>query len=158
MSLHCPDCGQDVTDGRRCFDYWWSHQQWPPAPRTATNALDDLPCNQKNEDAMKVIPMPPEIQRLQRHDGGLAETARRHSADCRRQEKAREREASALSDSAPAPAQEEEALPVVFCPVCLTEQVDADGFGVLHCAQCGYCTHPSITGDICGICGNHVKD
>ena len=49
-------------------------------------------------------------------------------------------------------------LPWVRCPACGAEQADADGFGVLHCPTCGYCTHPSITGDRCGLCGRHVPD
>lgn len=42
------------------------------------------------------------------------------------------------------------------CPKCGAAQEDLDGFGVVACSACGYCTHPSRTGDICGICGKKV--
>ena len=61
--------------------------------------------------------------------------------------------------------------PTVTCPKCGREQVDMDGFGFLACIPfnipvsiaekhgvipcCGYCTHPSITDGVCGICGEH---
>lgn len=49
---------------------------------------------------------------------------------------------------------------VAHCPACGLEQEDWDGFGVLTCDACGYCTHPSSTGtdepgvyqcDCCGL-------
>jgi hypothetical protein len=43
-------------------------------------------------------------------------------------------------------------LAEVPCPQCGVLQVDADGFGVLHCKACGFCTHASIDGDRCGLC------
>jgi hypothetical protein len=49
---------------------------------------------------------------------------------------------------------EEEAYPMVACPVCAVEQQDLDGFGVLHCFACGYCSHPSRDGGVCGLCGH----
>lgn len=42
---------------------------------------------------------------------------------------------------------------MIACPRCAAEQEDFDGFGVVHCEACGYCTHPSATGGVCGICG-----
>lgn len=51
----------------------------------------------------------------------------------------------------------------VECPQCGTQQEDLDGFGVLHCDYCGYCTHPSATGTghpddplVCDMCGARV--
>ena len=49
-------------------------------------------------------------------------------------------------------------MPTVACPKCGVEYEDMDGFGVLHCPSCGYCTHPSATGDgkggyVCDLCG-----
>lgn len=32
------------------------------------------------------------------------------------------------------------------CPSCGTEVEDLDGFGVLAHDECGYCSHPSMTG------------
>ncbi len=50
--------------------------------------------------------------------------------------------------------EEEEAEPVmVSCPHCGAEQEDLDGFGVLFCPKCGWCTHASITDGRCGLCG-----
>jgi ssDNA-binding Zn-finger/Zn-ribbon topoisomerase 1 len=46
---------------------------------------------------------------------------------------------------------------MVICPKCGAEQQDLDGFGVLHCPKCGYCSHASVTGDICGLCGQKVS-
>jgi hypothetical protein len=43
---------------------------------------------------------------------------------------------------------------MVACPVCAVEQQDLDGFGVLHCFACGYCSHPSRDGGVCGLCGH----
>lgn len=42
---------------------------------------------------------------------------------------------------------------IVACPKCNAEQEDCDGFGVVFCERCGYCTHSSITGDECDFCG-----
>lgn len=44
------------------------------------------------------------------------------------------------------------------CPKCGAWVEDLDGFGVLahlkpHPTACGYCSHPSRTGGVCGICG-----
>jgi hypothetical protein len=41
---------------------------------------------------------------------------------------------------------------IMKCPNCGAPQEDHDGFGVLSCAVCGYCTHPSLTGGVCDIC------
>lgn len=38
------------------------------------------------------------------------------------------------------------------CPKCGRRQEDLDGFGVLYCRHCGYCTHASVDGDVCGFC------
>ena len=40
-----------------------------------------------------------------------------------------------------------------FCPRCGAGQEDPDGFGVLCCESCDYCVHPSITDDVCDLCG-----
>lgn len=42
------------------------------------------------------------------------------------------------------------------CPKCHVEHEDLDGFGVLYCPDCGYCTHASIDGDRCNLCGESV--
>jgi len=42
--------------------------------------------------------------------------------------------------------------PKTQCPRCEKWVVDMDGFGVLAHEECGYCSHPSRTGDICDIC------
>jgi hypothetical protein len=49
-------------------------------------------------------------------------------------------------------------MPRMTCPKCGEEMADFDGFGVLaHVAPmknaCGYCSHPTLDGDACGICG-----
>lgn len=46
---------------------------------------------------------------------------------------------------------------LVACPECGEAQEDLDGFGVLHCPKCGYCTHASVTGGVCGLCGKRVE-
>jgi hypothetical protein len=46
---------------------------------------------------------------------------------------------------------------MVACAKCGREQEDCDGFGVLYCESCGHCTHASVTGDICGLCGAASK-
>lgn len=38
------------------------------------------------------------------------------------------------------------------CPKCKRANNDFDGFGVLKCDFCDYCTHPSITGSTCDLC------
>ena len=40
-----------------------------------------------------------------------------------------------------------------ICPKCDAEQIDEDGFGVLYCGACGYCTHASVDGGVCSLCG-----
>jgi ribosomal protein L37AE/L43A len=47
---------------------------------------------------------------------------------------------------------EEEDLPIVRCPSCGTTSTDLDGFGLQFCARCGYCKHPSLTGETCDLC------
>jgi hypothetical protein len=59
-------------------------------------------------------------------------------------------------DAAGEPVQAPPKWPQVPCPKCHALQEDRDGFGVLHCAACGYCSHPSRTGGVCGLCG-HVE-
>jgi hypothetical protein len=54
-------------------------------------------------------------------------------------------------------AEEQEEPVIVCCPQCGAEQEDLDGFGVLHCPLCGFCTHISVTGLICGLCGAKVE-
>lgn len=36
-------------------------------------------------------------------------------------------------------------IPESLCPKCLMWQADLDGFGVLKCIHCDYCSHPSAT-------------
>ena len=45
--------------------------------------------------------------------------------------------------------------PMMTCPKCEAQQEDHDGLGVLHCAACGYCDHPSASGSPlrCDLCG-----
>lgn len=43
------------------------------------------------------------------------------------------------------------------CPACKEWQDDYDGFGVLAC-PCGYCSHPSITDGICGLCERRIEN
>ena len=43
--------------------------------------------------------------------------------------------------------------PISYCPRCDKGQPDMDGFGVVYCAQCGFCEHVSYTADICDTCG-----
>lgn len=50
------------------------------------------------------------------------------------------------------------------CPKCGEWEDDEDGFGVLsHIGEgyrkpCGYCSHPSSDGGVCGICGKVDAD
>lgn len=39
------------------------------------------------------------------------------------------------------------------CPRCGDEVEDLDGFGVVAHERCGYCSHASIDGDTCNLCG-----
>lgn len=40
------------------------------------------------------------------------------------------------------------------CPNCgAAQEEDFDGFGFIACRACHYCTHPSLTGGVCDICG-----
>lgn len=43
--------------------------------------------------------------------------------------------------------------PKMECPRCPAVYDDFDGFGVLHCPACGFCSHASVTGGVCGFCG-----
>lgn len=45
---------------------------------------------------------------------------------------------------------------MIECPKCGIKQEDFDGFGVLYCEACGYCTHASVNGTVCTLCGNTV--
>lgn len=44
--------------------------------------------------------------------------------------------------------------PEMTCPKCGRESPDMDGFGLMFCVGCGYCTHASITDDVCNFCGS----
>ena len=46
--------------------------------------------------------------------------------------------------------------PTMTCPKCGGEMEDFDGIGVLAHLECGYCTHPSLDGNVCGICQKTV--
>lgn len=54
---------------------------------------------------------------------------------------------------------DDEDMPTMTCPQCKREEPDFDGFGMLAHTKpayehgCGYCTHPSCDGGVCGICG-----
>lgn len=50
----------------------------------------------------------------------------------------------------------EDEIVIIECPRCGAEQEDFDGFGVVHCEDCGYCTHPAATDNICEICGEDI--
>jgi len=52
---------------------------------------------------------------------------------------------------------EEIVYPTVVCPKCSNETTDYDGFGFVACAKCGYCTHPSSSDGVCGICGQTLE-
>jgi ribosomal protein L37AE/L43A len=47
--------------------------------------------------------------------------------------------------------------PKMYCPECNAEYDDFDGFGILYCEKCGYCSHASVTGDICQFCKKNIK-
>jgi ribosomal protein L37AE/L43A len=51
-------------------------------------------------------------------------------------------------------------MPTMICPQCHIETIDYDGFGVLHCDNCGYCTHAAQSGDPlkCDVCGEVMGD
>jgi hypothetical protein len=42
---------------------------------------------------------------------------------------------------------------IAYCPRCLAAVVDSDGLGVPCHKPCGYCTHPSMDGTTCQVCG-----
>jgi hypothetical protein len=44
--------------------------------------------------------------------------------------------------------------PTMECPRCGDVTEDLDGFGPLICDRCGWCSHPSSTGDVCDACGH----
>ena len=46
-------------------------------------------------------------------------------------------------------------LPSAQCPKCKEWLADYDGMGVLYHDECGYCSHASITDDVCQFCGNY---
>ncbi len=46
----------------------------------------------------------------------------------------------------------ENGLPESICPRCKAPQDDPDGFGVLGCDKCDFCTHPSASGGVCDVC------
>lgn len=48
--------------------------------------------------------------------------------------------------------------PAATRPECHHEQTDYDGFGLLYCEHCGYCTHPSQSGDpmTCDLCHQEI--
>jgi hypothetical protein len=47
--------------------------------------------------------------------------------------------------------------PRALCPECGDDTEDLDGFGFVACTVCGYCTHPSRTDGVCGICGDKAE-
>lgn len=53
-------------------------------------------------------------------------------------------------------------VPQSMCPKCRTWQDDFDGFGVLKCQHCDYCSHPSADKQEnglwrCGVCERLVE-
>lgn len=63
-----------------------------------------------------------------------------------------------LAVAAPAPSDD---YPTYTCPRCDRVRVDMDGFGLLACPDCGYCTHTSSSSDasgnmVCDLCGQVV--
>lgn len=55
-------------------------------------------------------------------------------------------------------------MPKTQCPQCLAWVEDFDGFGVLahlprdHADGCGYCSHPAIDDDVCGVCEATIRE
>jgi hypothetical protein len=47
--------------------------------------------------------------------------------------------------------------PETECPKCGYWQPDYDGFGVMLCVKCAWCSHASIVGDECQLCGLAVE-
>ena len=43
---------------------------------------------------------------------------------------------------------------VAACPNCKRLHEDLDGFGVLYCEHCKWCSHASISGSRCDFCGS----
>ncbi len=60
---------------------------------------------------------------------------------------------AAVIDPPALPDFEDDLIILIECPRCGAQQQDFDGFGVVHCPACGYCTHPSATDGTCDICG-----
>lgn len=56
------------------------------------------------------------------------------------------------------PLSTDEEVIYVRCPKCERRHEDHDGFGVLFCNWCGYCTHSSITNGACDFCGEREPD
>jgi len=48
--------------------------------------------------------------------------------------------------------------PLSQCPKCREWITDLDGFGVVVHGACGYCSHASVNGDVCGLCGGMACD
>ena len=48
--------------------------------------------------------------------------------------------------------------PETQCPRCGDWVEDCDGFGVLCHVRCGYCSHASVDGGVCGLCGEKDAD
>jgi hypothetical protein len=44
------------------------------------------------------------------------------------------------------------------CPRCHAWQSDLDGFGVLKCDRCDYCSHASIDGHVCTLCNQQIGE
>lgn len=66
-----------------------------------------------------------------------------------------------LSVSQPKAPERASDVPTVACPKCGIEREDHDWFGVLYCASCGYCQHPTIEvvngKDVCQLCNKTVS-
>lgn len=48
--------------------------------------------------------------------------------------------------------------PETKCPRCGRWIEDMDGFGVVRHESCGYCSHISIDGGVCGLCGEREEN
>jgi len=48
-------------------------------------------------------------------------------------------------------------MPEMTCPKCRPEEPDLDGFGMLACPACKWCSHPSRDGGRCNICGDEER-